>query len=349
MWRYSAFHFSGFREPRRSRPWLTSSPGFRCFLYDNCLYPPGILGSEVGSLAKIVTARPLNRFQSIANLMVQSPSFYPQSDPPQSPRLTMPTMYDLPSESLEEPGLPDEFHWLQPELLRQTFRPPHYGDDQVFVGSDLNLYYDPRHPQWYKRPDWFAVVGGTRLYEGQELRLSYVIWQEGITPMIVLELISPSTEAEDLGNTLRAVDQPPTKWQVYEQILRIPYYAILNRYTNEFRMHRLVAGSYQAILANERGVWLPEVQLGLGFWSGNFQGIERPWLRWYAKDGQWILTPAEVALLEKQRAETEKQRAETEKQRADLAECQLEQERQQRQRLIERLRALGIDPDSDGQ
>lgn len=34
----------------------------------------------------------------------------PQSDPPLSPRLTLPTMYDLPSENPESPGLPDEFH-----------------------------------------------------------------------------------------------------------------------------------------------------------------------------------------------------------------------------------------------
>ncbi|OBQ33610.1 MAG: hypothetical protein AN487_20005, partial [Anabaena sp. CRKS33] len=31
---------------------------------------------------------------------------------------TMPTMYDLPSENPEEPGLPDEFHDFQPQLLR---------------------------------------------------------------------------------------------------------------------------------------------------------------------------------------------------------------------------------------
>jgi hypothetical protein len=29
-------------------------------------------------------------------------------------------MHDLPSEDPEEPGLPDEFHLLQPELLRLT-------------------------------------------------------------------------------------------------------------------------------------------------------------------------------------------------------------------------------------
>ena len=52
-----------------------------------------------------------------------------------------------------------EFHDLQPELLRFTFRPASYPVEQVFCGSDMNLYYDVRHHSWYKRPDWFGVVG----------------------------------------------------------------------------------------------------------------------------------------------------------------------------------------------
>jgi hypothetical protein len=100
-----------------------------------------------------------------------------QSDPPLSPRQTLPTMYDLPSENPEEPGLPDEFHSFQPSLLRQTFKPANYDPEEIFVGADINLYYNLRHPNWYKRPDWFAVLGVSRLYEGCDLRLSYVLWQ----------------------------------------------------------------------------------------------------------------------------------------------------------------------------
>jgi Uma2 family endonuclease len=74
-------------------------------------------------------------------------------------------MYDLPSEEVGDSGVPDEFHILQPELLRLTFCPPDYFEDEVFVATDLNLYYDARHPQWYKRPDWFGVLGVSRLYE----------------------------------------------------------------------------------------------------------------------------------------------------------------------------------------
>ena len=102
------------------------------------------------------------------------------TSPPLSTGQILPTMYDLPSEDPEEPGLPDEFHLLQPELLRQTFQPPAYAADNFFTASDLNLYYDPSHPQWYKRPDWFGVLGVSRLYDQRDLRLSYVIWQEEI-------------------------------------------------------------------------------------------------------------------------------------------------------------------------
>jgi hypothetical protein len=49
-----------------------------------------------------------------------------QLDPSRSPQESLsaaglPTMYDLPSEDPEEPGLPDEFHDLQPQLLSRTF------------------------------------------------------------------------------------------------------------------------------------------------------------------------------------------------------------------------------------
>lgn len=122
-----------------------------------------------------------------------------QTDPPRSPRQTLPTMYDLPSEDPEDPGLPDEFHLWQAELLSQTFCPPTHPPERVFLASDLNLYYDPLNTGWYKRPDWFAVVGVSRLYQGQDLRLSYVSWQEGIRPVVAIELLSPSTQDEDLG------------------------------------------------------------------------------------------------------------------------------------------------------
>ena len=89
-------------------------------------------------------------------------------DPQQPPAMGLPTMYDLPSEDPEEPGVPDEFHLHQPHLLRATFRPPLYDPQRVFSAADLNLYYDVEHPRWHKRPDWFVVLGVSRLYAEQE-------------------------------------------------------------------------------------------------------------------------------------------------------------------------------------
>lgn len=81
--------------------------------------------------------------------------------------LSLPTMYDLPSENPEEPGLPDQFHDWQPQLLSQTFRPLAVPPDQVLTAADLNVYYDPNNPRYYKRPDWFAVLGVPRFVDGE--------------------------------------------------------------------------------------------------------------------------------------------------------------------------------------
>ncbi|MEH2211869.1 Uma2 family endonuclease [Nostoc sp.] len=236
-----------------------------------------------------------------------------QTDPPLSPKEVLPTMYDLPSEYPEDSGLPDEFHLFQPQLLRETFCPPNYPAEEVFVASDLNLYYDLRHTLWYKRPDWFAAVGVSRLYEQQNLRLSYVIWQEGVAPFVVVELLSPGTEKEDLGQTLREINQPPTKWEVYERILRVPYYIVFDRYTDKLQVFQLVADSYSELDLSTPRVWMPGLELGLGLWQGSYQGIELLWLRWYDASGNWLPTP-------------------------------LERESQRANRLAAQLRELGVNP-----
>ncbi len=234
-----------------------------------------------------------------------------QTDPPRPAKEFLPTMYDLPGEDHEEPGLPDEFHTFQAQLLQETFAPPHYPVDEVFVASDLNLYYDVRHPPWYKRPDWFAVVRTSRLYEERDLRLSYVIWQEGVTPFVVVERLSPGSEKEDLGQTLRPFEQLPTKWQVYEQILRVPYYVVFDRYTDTLQAFVLQADRYSTVTLEQNKLWMPSLAIGLGLWQGTYQGIDRLWLCWYDTN-DWLLTPTEREYTERQQ---ERQRTEQERQR----------------------------------
>ncbi len=289
----------------------------------------------------------------------------PQTDPPRPPRETLPTMYDLPSENPEEPGLPDEFHDLQPQLLSATLRLGNYAPNRIFTGTDINLYYDIRHPLWYKRPDWFVVPGASRLYEGTDLRSSYVIWQEGISPFVVVELLSPGTQDEDLGQTVdraepeeveepgveepeaeqleaeeEQVEKPPRKWEVYEQILRVPYYLVFDRYTDQLRAFVLQGGSYQERNLTDAKLWMPELGAGLGLWYGTFQGITRLWLRWYDRGG-WLPTDSETAQREadlaQQQVQAERQRTETERQRAEQLAAELSALRQ-------RLQERGIDP-----
>ncbi|MEM7648347.1 MAG: Uma2 family endonuclease [Cyanobacteria bacterium P01_A01_bin.70] len=233
-----------------------------------------------------------------------------QTDPPRSPRETLPTMYDLPSEDPNEPGLPDEFHALQPQLLSATLSLSGYRDDNFFTGMDLNLYYDIRHPLCHKRPDWFLSLGVPRLYDHHDMRLSYVMWQEGVSPTIVVELLSPGTEAEDLGQRSRQPNQAPGKWQVYQDILRVPYYFLFDRYDNQFRAFVLNQGVYEPQTIDNQKFWVPALNLGLGIWQGHYQGIHRSWLRWYDANEQWIPTPQEAFEQERQRAEQERQQAE---------------------------------------
>ncbi len=235
-----------------------------------------------------------------------------------------PTMYDLPSEDPEEPGLPDEFHDLQPQLLSATLRLTNVSKDRIFTGTDLNLYYDLQHPLWHKRPDWFVAIGVPRLYAGNDLRLSYVVWDEQVNPSVVVELLSPGTEKEDLGQTRSGAGEPPTKWEVYERILKVPYYILYDRYKSTLRAYYLVEDRYQVLEIVENRLWLSAFKIGLGLWQGEYEGITRQWLRWLDAEGNWIPTAQELLAVTEQERDSAQARA---------------------ARMAARLRSLGIDPD----
>ena len=207
-----------------------------------------------------------------------------------------------------------------------------------------------------KRPDWFLVRDVPRLYEGTDLRDSYVVWLEGEKPLVVIELLSPGTEKEDLDkyaldnieltttSSLESIanseskqndgqivkETPPNKWHVYEWILRVPYYAVYNRYTNHLRVFLLEGGRYRECITDSGNprFWMRGLKLGLGIWQGEFEGMTRQWLRWYDSDGNWLLTDTELAVRE---AELEQQK------RLKLTE-------KLRSLTDEQLKALGIDP-----
>ena len=245
---------------------------------------------------------------------------------------TLPTMYDLPSEDPEEPGLPDEFHDLQPEFLSWTCRSPLHAQEDCFIAKDLNLYYDADHTQWYKRPDWFLVLGVPRSRNQQELRWSYVIWQEKVSPFLVVELLSAGTEGEDLGRTTRKANDPPTKWKVYEQLLKIPYYVVYDRERNQFLGFKLERSGesyrYRALDLSGGRLWLEELGLGLGIWQGRYKLVSGLWLRFYDAAGNWIPTPIERADREQQEKERAQQQVERERLEKERAQQQAELFRQ---------------------
>jgi Uma2 family endonuclease len=258
----------------------------------------------------------------------------------------LPTMYDLPSEDPEEPGWPDVFHHQQTKLLGETFRSPDYAVNQLFMGTGLNLYYDVQHESWHKRPDWFAVVGTTYYYKhSQDLRYSYVIWDEPVTPVIVVELLSPGTEREDLGRTkFKKTHQQPTKWEVYERIVKIPYYAVFNGYTDELRLFHLTPQGYREVSLSDNRFWFKELKLGLGLWKGVYDLVNRYWLRWYEAAGNWIPNKDEKLAYQTQRAQRAEQLTQLKRQRAEQAKRERQRAEQERpEQLAAKLRASGID------
>ncbi|NEO72588.1 MAG: Uma2 family endonuclease, partial [Moorea sp. SIO3H5] len=115
-----------------------------------------------------------------------------------------------------------------------------------------------------------------------------------------------------------------------------------DRVSNELRIFKLEGGSYQLQTIDNSKFWIPELQLAIGLWLGQYRGLNRLWLRWYDQHGNWIPTDAE---LERQRAEQERQQKELAQQEAQQERQQKELAQQRAQQLAERLRQMGINPD----
>ncbi len=99
---------------------------------------------------------------------------------------------------------------------------------------------------------------------------------------------------------------------------------------------RLVGHSYQEISPNDQGWrWSQELDLYLGVDSSGSQ----PWLRYFHSNGEKVLTPTEVAQQEMHNSRLARQRVELERKNAEITA-------QKAKRLGDRLRELGIDPES---
>lgn len=221
-------------------------------------------------------------------------------------------------------------------------------DGQFCIGQDSGIYWQITEPpeRGAEAPDWFYVPDVAPTINGQ-MRRSYVMWQELVAPLIVLEFVSGNGEEERDKTPYRG------KFWVYEKAIRVPFYGIYEVKKASVEVYHLLAGQYERMSANERGHY-PIAPLGgeLGIWQGTYKNVELPWLRWWDEQGNLFLTGEEKAEQEQQRAEQERQRAEQERQRAEQEWQRAEQERQQKEeaqrraeRLAAQLQALGVEID----
>jgi Uma2 family endonuclease len=193
-------------------------------------------------------------------------------------------------------------------------------DRQYAIGQDCGIYWRLTDPpeRGAEAPDWFYVPNIPPTLDGQ-MRRSYVLWQEIISPLIVLEFVS--------GNGQEERDNTPYegKFWVYEQAIRVPFYGIYEVNKASVKVYHLVDGRYRLLTANERGHFaIPPLGIEIGIWEGNYQNAFLPWLRWWDGQGNLLLTGEE--------------RAAQERQRADRAE-------QENERLRAQLKAVGIEPE----
>src|SRR6266849_1548806 len=107
---------------------------------------------------------------------------------------------------------------------------------------------------------------------------SYMIWEYGKPPEVVIELVSNKIGGEadvKLRTYARMgvsyyVLYDPTK-QLSDQVLRV------------YVLHPGNSAELQ-------NVWLSGVELGLLLWQGKFEDREDTWLRWCDREGQMLLT-----------------------------------------------------------
>lgn len=201
-----------------------------------------------------------------------------------------------------------QFRWIV--VIQQNLDWLFASDPNVFVAGDL-LWY-PVEGDNAKRvaPDVLVVFGRPKGDRG-----SYKQWQEdNVPPHVVFEILSPGNTATEMNRKLLFYHQ----FGAEEYYLYDPDRNVLKGWTRR-------EGFLDVIDPVENWV-SPRLSIRFTLSDQELQ-IFRP-------DGQRFLSYTEIA----QRAEDERQRAENERQRAEVAE-------EKAQRLADRLRELGINPD----
>jgi Uma2 family endonuclease len=199
-----------------------------------------------------------------------------------------PTEDELPCDD----GMPMETqrHALQMQLLIDPLRLFWADRMDAYVGGNMFIYFSleqVRH-QDFRGPDFFAVLGVPK-----RERKSWVVWQEGKGPDVVIELLSESTAAQDKGE----------KKDIYQDRLRVPEYFWFDPFTAEWAGFTLRNRGYEPLTDDSQGRLISQC-LGLALlrWDGIYQDVEARWLRWATLEGVLLPTPQEVASEPQQQA-----------------------------------------------
>jgi Uma2 family endonuclease len=226
---------------------------------------------------------------------------------------------------------------LQPLLaaaLRESLELAGLILESCLIASNFGICATVGDKTIVKAPDWIYVPSVQQLPAG-EFRRSYTPHLEGDVPALVMEFISETEGGEYSINP----HFPYGKWYFYEHILKVPVYVIFHPKTGELDTYRLNSGNYEQQIPDESNrYWIEEIGLFLGVWRGQKAEMTAFWLRWWDKSDNLLLWGTE-------QIEQERQRAEQERQRAKQAENALEQEKNTTQRLTEKLRSLGVEPE----
>ncbi|PSB55051.1 Uma2 family endonuclease [Chamaesiphon polymorphus] len=227
----------------------------------------------------------------------------------------LPTADELPCS--DDTPVDNELQEIIPSLLKSILRI--LWDERLdwFFGIDMGIYSHPERPPIV--PDGFLCLNVERHYD-EDLRLSYLLWEEEIPPILVLEVVSNKPGGEYT-----------TKLDEYAR-MGVLYYVIYNpkrRRKPRLEIYKLIQGKYE--LQDGNPIWMPEISLGIGSERASFDRLTREWLYWYDDNNRRYPTPDEQIERADRLIEQERQQTELERQRAD--------------RLAAKLRALGIEPD----
>jgi Uma2 family endonuclease len=226
-----------------------------------------------------------------------------------------PTEDELPYDD----GMPMESqrHAIQLQLLMDPLRCYWTDRHDVFVGGNMFVYFslDQVRNQDFRGPDFFVALGVPK-----RERKSWVVWQEGKGPDVVIELLSDSTAARDKGE----------KKFIYQDRLRVPEYFWFDPFSGECVGFTLRDGVYVPIAmdAQER-LFSQQLDLVLVQWEGIYQDLNARWLRWATVTGVLLPTPQEALEQERQRAaEAQQQAAEAQQQAAEAQQQAAEAQQQ---------------------